>query len=139
MNLIDVVDAPVGAGGLTAAIFVIVVMAKLVEVLAMAIVNKISPTKEERWSLEDRKSVNEIKDLTKSLHEMHYKFDADGTPIWYVPRSWDQTQREIHQSIVQVTHTQESMSKVLERMVTVLDRMDRRQEQALDQMKRRGN
>ena len=50
---------------------------------------------------------------------MHEKYDADGTPLWYVPRSLGDNQTKVLECVQEISHT-------MERVVSVLDRMDRR-------------
>ena len=39
--------------------------------------------------------LNEIHELTKKIWDIHNKYDADGSPLWYVPRSWHDMQMKI--------------------------------------------
>lgn len=55
------------------------------------------------------------------MYDMHNKFDEDGTPLWYVPRSWATMQKEI-------VSTQKEISMALNSMATTLERMEKRSE-----------
>ena len=46
--------------------------------------------------IEDKAGLSERQaEELKLLHNLHNVKDSDGSPIWYVPRSWAATQREI--------------------------------------------
>ncbi len=42
---------------------------------------------------------------------MHTATDADGTPIWYHPRSWEETQKEILTILVQINSSLEQIKE----------------------------
>lgn len=52
----------------------------------------------------------------RTLYEMHMKFDNDGTPIWYVPRSWAETNRDIVEKLYMVSETQNKTLALIERI-----------------------
>lgn len=52
----------------------------------------------------------------RTLYEMHMKFDNDGTPIWYVPRSWNETMREIVDRLYKQTELQNKTLSLVERL-----------------------
>ncbi len=56
------------------------------------------------------------------LHKMHTRYDSDGTPMWYVPRSWAETQKEIVNQL-------RSVSEVNMKMLDIIERLERRLEQ----------
>ena len=67
--------------------------------------------------------INLIGEHVQDLLNMHNVKDNDGTPIWYVPRSWAETQKNISDSQQQIvmslqsiSGTQKSIAKTLERM-----------------------
>lgn len=60
----------------------------------------------------------------RTLYEMHMKFDNDGTPIWYFPRSWAETNKEIVDKLYKISETQNrtlELIKILERRIEHLD------------------
>ena len=91
-----------------------------------AMVNDISDIKGQLVELNDTSA--DTKRKTQELYDMHNVKDGDGTPIWYVPRSWADTQKEILHTVDQVSNTQKSLATTMERCVTILDRIDRRQD-----------
>jgi len=57
------------------------------------------------------------------MYKMHDKYDADGVPLWYTPRSWSETQKEIIEicrdiatTLVLVSKSQESIAHTMERL-----------------------
>jgi hypothetical protein len=58
----------------------------------------------------------------KALYEMHMKFDNDGTPIWYVPRSWAETNKDVVEKLYRIAETQNQT-------LIIIDRLERRVEQ----------
>jgi hypothetical protein len=62
----------------------------------------------------------------KTLYEMHQQFDANGTPIWYVPRSWTQLQQDIAQNMAKLAHHQERIVSCLERLERQLESLKKR-------------
>jgi len=52
----------------------------------------------------------------RTLYEMHMKFDNDGTPIWYVPRSWNETMREIVDRLYKTGELQNKTLSLVERL-----------------------
>lgn len=116
--------------------FVAAVMMGLFELVKFCI-NKIKPDdsalvtdiKDIKEELEELGSIaKQTQQKTKELYDMHDVKDGDGTPIWYVPRSWADTQKEILHTVDQVSNTQKSLASTMERCVTILDRIDRRQD-----------
>ena len=53
------------------------------------------------------------------LDEMHDKHDQDGTPLWYVPRSWATM-------LVEITKTQSTIAARLKDMVKTQERLNTR-------------
>lgn len=54
-----------------------------------------------------------------TLHSLHHRYDVDGVPIWYVPRSWSETQKEIVDNLRDLAETQN-------KTLSLLDRIERR-------------
>lgn len=68
---------------------------------------------------------NNLVDITrdsKKMVEMHSMYDGDGTPIWYVPRSWAETQKEIAERLQAITEVNMKMLGIIERLENRLDR-----------------
>lgn len=57
----------------------------------------------------------------KVLYDLHNVKDIDGMPIWYVPRSWAVTQKEVVDKLQVITETQS-------KMLVIIERLERKQE-----------
>lgn len=57
-----------------------------------------------------------IEDTVIRTLDMHEKFDSNGTPIWYVPRTWAETQKEIVNVCHEISMTQKMIANTLERI-----------------------
>ena len=58
------------------------------------------------------------------LDEAHAKYDSDGTPLWYVPRSWAETQHKITATLEKMTDILNTIAGTQKAIVRTLDRMD---------------
>ena len=65
---------------------------------------------------EQRLDNKDIKAVGDQLLEMHRHFDQDGTPLWYVPRSWSGTQSKIVEICQQISNTQVLLVQAMERL-----------------------
>jgi len=50
------------------------------------------------------------------LYDMHSRFDSDGTPMWYVPRSWAESQDKLAEKIQMISQTQLQVLGIIERL-----------------------
>jgi len=64
----------------------------------------------------------------RTLYEMHMKFDNDGTPIWYVPRSWNETMREIVDKLYKQTEVAMRQTELQNKTLSLVERLERRLE-----------
>lgn len=55
-------------------------------------------------------------DQLRRLDELHNRFDADGVPLWYVPRGIAQSQQRIAEELATVSRQNAEQAKVLERL-----------------------
>jgi len=83
----------------------------------------------------EKKSIlmTDEREWLRELYTQHQKFDENGTPIWYVPRSWDDTQQEIVKALTTVVGDQR-------RIAELLDKIEQRYEkisETLSEMKNR--
>ena len=60
-------------------------------------------------------NIDDIKDVVGKIHDMHNVKDSDGFPVWYVPRSWQQTQKEIMELNLKIVAILKDMMKTAER------------------------
>ncbi len=61
--------------------------------------------------------------MLKALYDLHNHIDKDGVPLWYVPRSWADTQKEIVTELRMVTEIQKKTLDIIERLERRLDRI----------------
>ena len=66
--------------------------------------------------VKQRVGQRELKTTCDNLMEMHRHFDQDGTPLWYVPRSWSSTQSSIVEICQQISNTQVLLVQAMERL-----------------------
>ncbi len=57
----------------------------------------------------------------QQLSTLHARVDKDGTPLWYVPRSWSETQREIVKRLEKITQIEIKMLGIIERLESKLE------------------
>lgn len=55
-------------------------------------------------------------EITKRLWELHNKFDDNGVPLWYIPRSMGDIQKEIVGTQYKITNALEAICQTLKRM-----------------------
>lgn len=67
--------------------------------------------------------VSEQERQLHELYELHHRFDDDGAPLWYVPRSWGETQKEIAKSLENVSHMQGSIVEMQKTQTEVLNKI----------------
>lgn len=96
--------------------------------LVRFIVNKYSIAQETIYEkkIEDKlviiaERLDDTADDAKKLVDMHSMYDGDGTPIWYVPRSWADTQKEVVDKLQVITLTMHKMLVIIERLEKRLD------------------
>jgi len=75
------------------------------------------------------KPPNELGVLTPKQHEammMHLRFDDDGAPMWYTPRSWAGTQEKIADTQEKTMAVIQEVSNALQTTAKTLERMEQR-------------
>ena len=60
---------------------------------------------------------SEEKRQLQALFDLHQRFDEDGVALWYVPRSWGDTQNAMANILKDILNTQEQIVKILDKMV----------------------
>jgi len=61
-------------------------------------------------------------EMLQRLHDMHDRVDTDGTPLWYVPRSWSETQARIVDVCQQIDQSQRLIVETLQRIERRLEK-----------------
>lgn len=65
---------------------------------------------------------NEERGWLEDLWKQHQRCDADGTPLWYVPRSLVSNQRDIQRAQVDNTAKVSGLIETVKRLERVIDR-----------------
>lgn len=117
----------------TAIVAVITVLVRIVERLVLNILNR---NKEEEGTpltgtiltTTSQQQIKEIHNMQCRLFDMHTKYDNDGMPLWYYPRSTKEEnkeilvlQRSVLEKITEITHIQERIVKLLDKLETKID------------------
>ena len=83
-----------------------------------------------------KKKIDDIDDSTTKLLEMHSKVDNNGVPLWYMPREMQSAQSETINLLSEISHSNKSCIKVIEKVADVLEKIDRRQDKVEDAIER---
>lgn len=132
-----------GAGETAGIVVVTVAIIQGLLKLGEHLINKYTETKNEKNhdkvidALEDicqkinvQCGLNELQSQQlKELHDWHSPRDADGVPLWYVPRSWTATQQEIVNRIQRITEIEFKILSIIERLERRLEAYDRPKDQ----------
>lgn len=105
------------SGGLIAAIVAITVCAVegLIGIIKM-LINKFVDKDRDYLTTEQHM-------MLKSLYDLHNHIDTDGVPLWYVPRSWATTQRDIVSELRILSEIQKKTLDIIERLERRLDKI----------------
>ena len=76
--------------------------------------------------LAEKQRQSKMENQIQTLYDLHNIRDKDGTPVWYVPRSWMDTQEKVLETCQAIANGQEKLADTLERAATILDRIDQR-------------
>lgn len=71
---------------------------------------------------DDSPEYKQMYEKVEKLYEQHNHFDQDGVPMWYVPRSWANTQKEIVTTQNTIAFTLQTISNTLSQLEKVLER-----------------
>lgn len=76
-------------------------------------------------------NINDLPTLTEEehgfledLHSWHNKTDSDGLPLWFVPRSFTETQQEIVNILHEISSHQEKSTYVMESIFNKLEKIE---------------
>lgn len=108
-----------GIGETTALVAALVFVIEGLMGLVRYLITRGSKNEEEDKLLRLLTDVAVIKEKTIRLDDMHYKFDDNGIPMWYVPRTWNDTQDKIVERL-------ENISQIEFKMLGIIERMERR-------------
>lgn len=80
---------------------------------------------EEKFEQKDVCLTDKQASQLNELHALHSRVDSNGTPLWYVPRSWADTQRELADKLQKITEVQFKTLMLLENIAKHLERASR--------------
>ena len=89
---------------LAAIVAIVVGLGKVIEMLIL----KAVPTKSVL--------VDEERDWMQHTYKVISRQDSDGTPLVYVPRSWEETQKDMQQIMTQIVNDQRRIADILDRI-----------------------
>ena len=128
--------------GIIAGIFAIVMA--LIEVIKVLIAKMIKAWGSPNSILNDdeKLALSEIPNMAKHLKElstntskcmaMHEKYDSNGMPLWYMPRSISESQEETSKILQQAVNSLERIPEAINRLERAIERLDRRIEKLED-------
>jgi len=62
----------------------------------------------------------------RELHQMHSRFDDDGVPVWYVPRSWITLQERMGETLNKIGESLRGISGNMQKSSEALERLEDR-------------
>ena len=65
---------------------------------------------------DEAKSQSETLEICRRVYDMHNHMDDDGVPLWYVPRSWSNTQEKIIEICQQISNSQVLLVQAIDRL-----------------------
>lgn len=73
----------------------------------------------------DTENLEEQHEWLYTLYQQHSKVDVDGIPLWYVPRSFIETQKEIVSILLNISSQMDKSTYVLDSLLKRLEEMER--------------
>jgi ABC-type Zn2+ transport system substrate-binding protein/surface adhesin len=74
---------------------------------------------------DDEENMKEQHEWVSELHRLHSKSDADGVPLWYVPRSFIETQKEIVTILLNISSQMDKSTYILDSLLKRLEELER--------------
>ena len=74
---------------------------------------------------EDTEIIEEQHEWLNELYRQHSKVDGDGIPLWYVPRSFIETQKEIVTILLNISSQMDKYTYVLDSLLKRLEEIER--------------
>jgi len=68
----------------------------------------------------------EILELVRKTFDMHDVKDNNGLPLWYIPRDWADTQKDIATLVQKVSYSQESIANSLSELAKAFSKIAER-------------
>jgi len=74
---------------------------------------------------DDSENIEEQHEWLRELYRQHNKVDGDGIPLWYVPRSFIETQKEIVTILLNISSQMDKSTYVLDNLLKRLEELER--------------
>ena len=74
---------------------------------------------------DDAENLEEQHEWVAELHRQHSKVDADGIPLWYVPRSFIETQKEIVTILLNISSQMDKSTYILDSLLKRMEELER--------------
>lgn len=74
---------------------------------------------------DENENLEEQHQWVQELYRQHSKVDADGIPLWYVPRSFIETQKEIVTILLNISSQMDKSTYVLDSLLKRLEEIER--------------
>jgi len=74
---------------------------------------------------DESEHLEEQHEWVRELHRQHNKVDGDGIPLWYVPRSFIETQKEIVSILLNISSQMDKSAYVLDSLLKRLEEVER--------------
>jgi len=74
---------------------------------------------------ENTKNIEKQQEWVKTLYQQHSKLDPDGIPLWYMPRSFIETQKEIVSILTSISSQMNKFIYILDNLLKGLDNLER--------------
>jgi len=72
------------------------------------------------------KKMAEIEDQTKETFKLHNRYDEDGIPLWYFPRSYGETQSKVVAILQEISNTLRAISDSQANITEILKELNKR-------------
>ena len=120
---------------LTTLVILSVTSLKIIEFLVRILIKRLTPKdtpvlsddefillkKTHSWIKDIHHENEEVREWIKELWEAHDRTDGDGIPLWYVPRSLVEMQKEVIQILQSISQHQAKINFVLESLVSKMN------------------
>lgn len=93
----------------------------LIEIIKLLIAKRTNGKSKQTAPECQRVFPDEQKEQIRRLYDLHCNFDNDGVPLWFIPRSWIETQKEMAELMKDISQSQGSMAEVMQ---TLLERLE---------------
>jgi len=74
---------------------------------------------------EESENLDEQHEWIHEMYRLHSKVDGDGIPLWYMPRSFIETQKEVVSILLNISSQMDKSTYVLDSMLKRLEELER--------------